>query len=212
MPSMSFGVPRYFRAFAFESAKHCRSTTFPDRVDYLVGIGGVKVWVTGLSRRFSVGPRRQSRSGGTSSHLRQGHPPWPAPRRWPRLAQRRGWPSGQCSSNPINNDRAVPGQSCGSGSDARREREGYFRESPPFRVAEHGGRGAPRTDFQRLGSMEGERRPDAGRSETPGGGSMSIHKELAFEEPICVHLGSHGWIPDGDRHLRSAFSGNVPQR
>jgi hypothetical protein len=41
---------------------------------------------------------------------------------------------------------------------------------------------------------------------------MSIHKELAFEEPICVHLGSHGWIPDGYRHLRSAFPGNVAQR
>ena len=189
MPSMSFGVPRYFRAFAFESAKHCRSTTFPDRVDYLVGIGGVKVWVTGLSRRFSVGPRRQSRSGGTSSHLRQGHPPWPAPRRWPRLAQRRGWPSGQCSSNPINNDRAVPGQSCGSGSDARREREGYFRESPPFRVAEHGGRGAPRTDFQRLGVVEIQGRPDARPGQTARDHSMSIHKVSAHHRhPLAASV------------------------
>jgi type I restriction enzyme R subunit len=23
---------------------------------------------------------------------------------------------------------------------------------------------------------------------------MSIHKELAFEEEICEHLGAHGWI------------------
>ena len=41
---------------------------------------------------------------------------------------------------------------------------------------------------------------------------MSLHKELAFEEEICEHLGSHGWIPDGERCLRSAFPGNVAQR
>jgi hypothetical protein len=42
---------------------------------------------------------------------------------------------------------------------------------------------------------------------------MSIHKEIAFEEEIREHLGSHGWIyVDGDRRLRSAFSGNLPQR
>ncbi len=41
---------------------------------------------------------------------------------------------------------------------------------------------------------------------------MSIHKEIAFEEEICEHLGSHGWIPGRDRRLRSAFPGNVPQR
>ena len=41
---------------------------------------------------------------------------------------------------------------------------------------------------------------------------MTLHKEIAFEEEISEHLGAHGWIPDGDRRLRSAFSGNVPQR
>ena len=35
---------------------------------------------------------------------------------------------------------------------------------------------------------------------------MSIHKELAFEEEICEHLGSHGWIyveGDSSRYDRS---------
>jgi len=41
---------------------------------------------------------------------------------------------------------------------------------------------------------------------------MSVHKEIAFEEEICEHLGAHGWISDGDRRLRSVFPGNVPQR
>ena len=26
---------------------------------------------------------------------------------------------------------------------------------------------------------------------------MSIDKDPAFEEPICVRRGSHGWIPEG---------------
>lgn len=41
---------------------------------------------------------------------------------------------------------------------------------------------------------------------------MSTHKEPAFEEEICEHLGTHSRIPDGDRRLCSAFPGNVPQR
>ena len=41
---------------------------------------------------------------------------------------------------------------------------------------------------------------------------MSIRKKLAFEDQICEHLGAHGWIPDRNRRLRSAFPGNVPQR
>lgn len=41
---------------------------------------------------------------------------------------------------------------------------------------------------------------------------MTIHKEIAFEGEICERLGAHGWISDGDRRLRSAFPGYVPQR
>lgn len=64
MPPMSFGVPRYFRAVAFESPKHCRSTTFPERVGYLVESGasrfgsppsrGVFRWARGASRAAEV--------------------------------------------------------------------------------------------------------------------------------------------------------------
>ena len=35
-----------------------------------------------------------------------------------------------------------------------------------------------------------------------------VHKDNADEE----EMGAYGWIADGDRRLRSAFPGNVPQR
>jgi len=39
---------------------------------------------------------------------------------------------------------------------------------------------------------------------------MSIHKELAFEEEICDHLGSHGWIPEGIDAFALPFPATSP--
>jgi hypothetical protein len=41
---------------------------------------------------------------------------------------------------------------------------------------------------------------------------MAIHKEIAFDEEICEHLGSRGGIPVGERCLFSAFPAHMEQR
>ncbi len=96
--------------------------------------------------------------------------------------------------------RALPGQARRCRRDAREGGQGRLRKGPPVQLAEHGGDRAARPHRPTAGRVEEPGRHDARPTKRSARRlSVSLHKEVSFEDEVCEHLAAHGWLyAEGD--------------